>query len=164
MDRTRRNALSITTTRKTDLSVRVSRFLNLLDCTTDDDDGDEDDRVSQRPYHRSAAINTQQWTGTNKLKAFLDVDARSVATLYSPTASRALITELTIRGRHIEHRCAKANLTPVIATLNPLNDSVCGIVIYFYIILILKRKTEYSDYIFVWNNRFRILILFMDLF
>lgn len=87
MDRTRRNALSITTTRKTDLSVRVSRFLNLLDCTTDDDDdddGDEDDRVSQRPYHRSAAINTQQWTGTNKLRAFPDVDARSVATLYSP--------------------------------------------------------------------------------
>ncbi|CAL7940212.1 unnamed protein product [Xylocopa violacea] len=120
MDRTRRNALSITTTRKTDLSVRVSRFLNLLDCTTDDDDddGDEDDRVFQRPYHRSAAINTQQWTGTNKLGAFPDVDARSVATLYPPTTSRALLTELTIRGRHVEYRCAKTDLTPAIATLN----------------------------------------------
>lgn len=103
MDRTRRNALSITTTtRKTDLSVRVSRFLNLLDCTTDDDDdddGDEDDRVSQRPYHRSAAINTQQWTGTNKLRAFPDVDARSVATVYPPTVSPVLLTELIARGR-----------------------------------------------------------------
>lgn len=69
------------------LSIRVSRFLNLLDCTTDDgddDNGDEDDRVSGRPYHCSAAINTQQWTGTNKLRAFPDVDARSLATVYLP--------------------------------------------------------------------------------
>lgn len=149
MDRTRWNALSITTTRKTDLSVRVSRFLNLLDCTTDDDDdddGDEDDRVSQRPYHRSAAINTQQWTVTNKLKAFLDVDARSVATLYSPTASRALITELTIRGRHIEHRCTKANLTRH-SNFKPtkwFNLWYC----YLFLYIILMFYLEMKDRIF----------------
>lgn len=78
------NAVPIATTRTNFVIylVRASRFLNLLDCTTDD--GDENDRVSGRPYHCSAAINTQQWTGTNKLEAFPDVDARSLATAIPP--------------------------------------------------------------------------------
>jgi len=44
--------------------------------------------VSQRPYHCSTAINTQQWTRTNKLGAFPDVDARSLALSLSPTTPR----------------------------------------------------------------------------
>ncbi|KAL0133579.1 hypothetical protein PUN28_000959 [Cardiocondyla obscurior] len=51
----------------------------------DGDDDDEDDRVSRRPYHCSTAINTQQWTRTNKLGAFPDVDARSLARDLSPS-------------------------------------------------------------------------------
>jgi len=44
--------------------------------------------VSRRPYHCSTAINTQQWTRTNKLGAFPDVDARSLALNLSPTTPR----------------------------------------------------------------------------
>nr|XP_012140302.1 PREDICTED: uncharacterized protein LOC105662449 [Megachile rotundata] len=120
------------------LNARVSRFLNLLDCTTDDDDdddgddGDEDDRVFRRPYHCSAAINTQQWTGTNKLGAFPDVDARSLATLHPPPVPSAPPLELSLRSLTTEDATGDP-------TLRQNRSNPCWINLRFDYLLLLRH-------------------------
>lgn len=81
----------------------------------EDDYDDDDDQVSRRPYHRSAAINTQQWTGTNKLGAFPDVDASSLplsqaTALFSVSLPLQMALHLSLHSALVINICLTLNV------------------------------------------------------